>query len=102
MRKMITTFSLLLLMNISYAQEVVNSNEKNSIEHNSIVNSTQVGNAEEWGLTAEEWSRYLHLMQGPDSHWYPRLSPPEILGLEAENSQQQKHFAEIVAKNEHE
>ncbi len=40
-------------------------------------------------------------MQGKYGRWYPQLSPAEVLGMNAQTPQEQKHFAEIAAKQEH-
>jgi integrating conjugative element protein (TIGR03759 family) len=94
-------FSLLLLINAVYGQAVNNTGVQNTAPLNTTTNNTKSISPEEWDLTTEEWQQYLHLMQGKYGHWYSQLSPPEILGLHADNLQDQTHFAEIVAKQEH-
>ncbi len=90
-----------LLANVAYAQEVNNTQEASTTTQNTTINTTSVGNAQEWELTPDEWIRYQQLMRGINGHWYPQLSPPEVLGLNAQNNQEQQHFAEVVAKEEH-
>lgn len=68
---------------------------------NTVVANTGVGTAKMWGLTDQEWARYQELMQGPDGHYYPQLTPPEVLGMEAQTPQELQHFAEIDAQQEH-
>jgi len=101
-------FLLLLLINAVYAQAADNTKIVNTAPLNAEVNNTKTQNAENtadqaqnWDLTLEEWQHYLKLMQGKNGHWYPQLTPPQILGLNADNQEDQKHFAEIVAKQEH-
>ncbi len=91
-------FSLLL----NSANAATTPTPANSSEKNTIINSTTVGNAQDWQLTDSEWNRYLELMQGVNVKWYPQLTPPEILGMNADNPVEQNHFAELVAKVQHE
>ena len=93
--------------------EVTNSQDINTIIQSTTAHNTVIENknnkdendkknqAKSWGLTQNEWQKYQVLMQGKDGHWYPQLSPPEILGLEAQTLQVQQHFAKIVAQQEH-
>lgn len=99
--KFIIPLSLLLFANLSFADNVLNSSNASTAVRNTAVNSTQVDNPTNWGLTATEWGRYQHFMQGPARLWYPQLSPPAILGLMAETPEEQRHFAAIVAQEEH-
>lgn len=78
----------------------------NSIEQSSTTVSvsdqnTAIGTASDWGLTTEEWQRYQQWMQGADGLWHTQLSPPEVLGLHADTPEEQQHFAQLVAKQEH-
>lgn len=97
---LIVLTSVFLIMSSSYA-DVVSSPVLNTTEQNSLVNNTILGNPQDWNLTQEEWNHYRQLMQGPNGHWYPNLTPPEVLGLNAQTPAEQRHFAEIVAKEEH-
>lgn len=40
-------------------------------------------------------------MQGPAGKWYEQLTPTEVLGLYADSPQDQQHFAELAAKEQH-
>lgn len=93
--------SLWAVITIAYGQDITTTQESSTITQNTIPNSTIVGTPQDWGLKQEEWSQYQKLMQGPNGHWYPYLTPPEVLGLNATTPQEQKHYAEIVAKEEH-
>lgn len=101
MRKLLWVMSSLLFMPSAFAQDVQNTAEQSTTVQNSTINSTVLGTAQDWNLNADEWSRYLKLMQGPNGKWYPQLTPPAVLGLNAQSPQEQKHFAELVAKEEH-
>src|SRR5262245_18016213 len=85
----------------TWAAEVSNSQEKSTRIANSQEVTTQSTTAQDWGLSLEEWQRYKRLIQGSDGLWYPHLSPPAMLGMRTETPKEQKHFAEIVARQEH-
>jgi integrating conjugative element protein (TIGR03759 family) len=40
-------------------------------------------------------------MRGYSGHYYEKLSPVEVLGINAETEEDMRHFAEISAKQEH-
>lgn len=50
--------------------------------------------ARDWGLRAEEWSRYRQLMQGPLGVHSPTLHPLSALGIEARSDEERRHYAE--------
>lgn len=83
------------------ASQVQNSQELSTPVQTAQVNITQVNIAQDWHLSAEEWTEYLRLMQGPAGRWYSQLSPPAVLGLNAQTAQERHHFAKIVAQQEH-
>src|SRR5579872_767807 len=89
-------FGLLLMMNTAFADNIVNT-----APNNTQVNNTANSQAQDWGISLDEWVQYQKLMQGKNGRWYPKLSPAEVLGLNAQTSQEQQHFAEIAAKQEH-
>jgi len=71
-------------------------------EQSSAIKNTIIGSAQDWGVSDAEWQTYQHLMNGPAGKWYPQLSPPEVLGMYADNDQDKERFAELSAKEEHE
>lgn len=83
------------------ADDVNNSQEQTAPTVNSREQTTQIGTAQDWSLTPIEWQQYQKLMQGEDGLWYAHLSPPAVLGMRAKTQEEQRHFAEIVAKQEH-
>jgi integrating conjugative element protein (TIGR03759 family) len=85
--KTLMALILLFILNSAFAEDV-----NNTTPQNTTVNNTAEINPQIWGLTAEEWHQYQTLMQ---------LTPPAILGLNAQTPQEQQHFAAIVAKEEH-
>jgi len=70
-------------------------------ENNIEIDNTLLNKSKEWNLTPEEYLRYQNLMKGKSGLWYQQLTPASVLGLNADNLQDQKHFAEVVAKEEH-
>lgn len=89
-------FGLLFIMNTVFADNVINT-----APNNTQVNNTASVQAQDWGISPDEWMQYQKLMKGKDGRWYPKLSPAEVLGLNAQTPQEQQHFAEIAAKQEH-
>src|SRR6267143_1259827 len=94
-RDLIGVAGLLLLMLPSFA-DVVNSQEITTQVETTQIKNTILGTARDWSLTDSEWQRYQLLMQGPNHLWYPSLSPPAVLGMNADTLEEQKHFAKIA------
>lgn len=80
---------------------VMNTQTQNTIAHNSEINTTHLGTAKDWNLSEGEWLKYLMLMRGPSGHYYEHLSPPQVLGINAEDSDDMRHFAEVAVKQDH-
>lgn len=57
-------------------------------------------NAQEWGLTTEEWQRYETLKKGRRGVLSPGLDPLTMLGIEARSDEERRHFAELAVKQE--
>jgi integrating conjugative element protein (TIGR03759 family) len=95
-------FSLFLLLSTTCSfAEVINSQENSTAVATTATKNTLLGTAQDWHLTQDQWQRYQVLMQGPNGHWYPHLTPPAVLGLNAKTHEEQKYFAKIVAQQEH-
>jgi integrating conjugative element protein (TIGR03759 family) len=94
--KIFSVIALLFILNSAFADDV-----NNTTPQNTVVNNTAENNAKTWGLTLDEWNQYQKLIQGKSGKWYPQLTPAAILGLNAQTPQEQQHFAEMVAKEEH-
>ena len=58
--------------------------------------------AKVWKLSPEEEKRYLKLMQNRSALYYKdlRMTPLDILGLNAQSNSERQHFAELAAKLE--
>ncbi|HAU1838711.1 TPA: TIGR03759 family integrating conjugative element protein [Legionella pneumophila] len=75
--------------------EVVNNKEFQ-------LNEAQKQEALVWGLNESEEKRYLQLMESRSGIYYKnlRMTPVDILGLNARNDTERDHFAELAAQQE--
>ena len=83
------------------SNDVVNTLTLNTVSQNTAIKSSHIDMAKDWSLSDAEWKQYLTLMQGPSGHYYQMLSPSDVLGINAETSEELRHYAEISAKFEH-
>ncbi|PHM22034.1 TIGR03759 family integrating conjugative element protein [Xenorhabdus innexi] len=56
--------------------------------------------AEKWGMKAEEYQRYQHIMAGPRGIQSPGLDPLTALGIETESEVERRRYAEQWVKAE--
>ncbi len=55
-----------------------------------------------WGLTTDEFKRYLWLIKNtPSEHWYKNLDPAEVLALNAKDPREMMKYAKQQARNMH-
>lgn len=74
-----------------------------NLENNSLkLSQTDITHAKAWGLSNEEWSRYLTLKSQERSIWSPNLDPLSTLGIEAKTESERKKYASLLAKKEYE
>ncbi|HBC0466360.1 TPA: TIGR03759 family integrating conjugative element protein [Legionella pneumophila] len=66
------------------------------------LNDTQKQEAKVWGLSETEEKRYLQLMQSRSGVYYKdlRMTPIDILGLNARDDAEREHFASLAARQE--
>ncbi|WP_034947651.1 TIGR03759 family integrating conjugative element protein [Erwinia oleae] len=57
-------------------------------------------NAQEWGLTVEEWQRYQALNKGRRGVLSPGLDPITTLGIEARTAEERRRYAELSVKQD--
>lgn len=57
--------------------------------------------AQQWGLSDSDWSRYQSLMKGERGIMSPDLDPLTALGVETDNSAERKRLAELWVKHEY-
>lgn len=60
----------------------------------------QRSQAEAWGLTDQEWSRYQELKERPRGTWSPDLDPITMLGIEARSEAERRHYAELLVEQQ--
>ncbi|WP_273828494.1 TIGR03759 family integrating conjugative element protein [Pseudomonas sp. SBT1-2] len=56
--------------------------------------------ARDWGLSAEDWTRYRQLMQGPLGTYSPNLDPLTALGIEARSDEERRRLAALQVQAE--
>ncbi|RUQ96243.1 TIGR03759 family integrating conjugative element protein [Legionella septentrionalis] len=66
------------------------------------LNDDQRQEAKVWGLNEKEEKRYLQLMQSRSGVYYNnlRMTPIDILGLNARDDEEREHFASLAARQE--
>ncbi|HFQ3056589.1 TPA: TIGR03759 family integrating conjugative element protein [Enterobacter hormaechei] len=57
--------------------------------------------AQQWGLSDSDWSRYQTLMKGDRGIMSPGLDPLTALGVETDNSAERRRLAELWVKHEY-
>ncbi|MEH8026139.1 TIGR03759 family integrating conjugative element protein [Gallibacterium anatis] len=72
------------------------------LDTNTLTQSELQQNAQEWGLTKEEWQRYLQLQKGERGIWSPNLDPLTTLGIEAKTETERTRYAEMLARKMYE
>lgn len=89
--------ALLLLLTNSLAQgaPTLSSDNRSSRERPLAIEGAAEQQAREWGLNAEEWTRYRDLMQGPLGVYSPHIDPLTALGIEARTDQERQRYAEL-------
>lgn len=98
MLKIVLGILLTSCISVCSAAEVMNTTVQNTVSQSTKI----VGGASEWHLSESEWIQYLQLMNGKAGQYYAHLTPPEVLGMMANNDQDLHHFAKIYAQLEHE
>ncbi|MGC0808247.1 TIGR03759 family integrating conjugative element protein [Pantoea agglomerans] len=78
----------------------VNSRVAPLQENTSSELSTQQ-QAQQWGLSDSDWSRYQMLMKGERGIMSPGLDPLTALGVETNNSTERRRLAELWVKHEY-
>lgn len=100
---LLTSILAMTIATNCFADNVVNSEVKNSVELTTKSASTgQIGSSKDWNLNQSEWSKYIELKNGYQGYLFPNLSPPELLGYFAESDEERNHYAEIYARIEFE
>ncbi len=101
MKKLSIALLTLFVFQATYAQEVVSTKIVSSGVQNIQAANSSIISAKDWDLSSKEWVRYQQLMKGADGLWYKQLTPASVLGVNATTPKEQEHYADIVAKEEH-
>ncbi|HDZ2454012.1 TPA: TIGR03759 family integrating conjugative element protein [Klebsiella pneumoniae] len=64
-----------------------------------VINPQQ--QAQQWGLSDSDWSRYQTLMKGERGIMSPGLDPLTALGVETDNSAERRRLAELWVRHEY-
>ena len=97
----VAAFGALLFVLPAKAAEVQNSQEISSRIETVQSQNTVSNRIRDPRLSDTEWTRYEQLMQGMDGVWYQGLSPAAVLGMRAETNTERRHYAELVAQEQH-
>ncbi|WP_205953919.1 TIGR03759 family integrating conjugative element protein [Pantoea stewartii] len=71
------------------------------IQENSSSQQNTQQQAQQWGLSDSDWSRYQTLMKGERGIMSPGLDPLTALGVETDNSAERRRLAELWVKHEY-
>lgn len=80
----------------SPAQSVVSVMQQSST---SVLSAQQ--QAQQWGLSDNDWSRYQTMMKGSRGIMSPGLDPLTALGVETDNSTERRRLAELWVRHEY-
>lgn len=92
-----------ILQDETLARTGVSTNEDDlTAEQNIQLNEQQLHEAKVWELTLDEEKRYVMLMQNRSGVYYKglRLTPLDILGINARDEAERNHFATLAAQQE--
>ncbi|AVL80640.1 TIGR03759 family integrating conjugative element protein [Klebsiella oxytoca] len=96
MKRLIT---LLLFTASAWAQPLQVQTSQNA--DSALRSLTTQQQATVWGITPEEWQRYLMLKQQVRGVWSPGLDPLTTLGIEADTDHERQRFAELLVRQEY-
>lgn len=91
-------FLLLLAMAPLYAS---NQAAPLQMQNSSETPLTARSQAEQWGLTHEEWSRFEAHKLSERGIWSPSLDPLTLLGVEATSDAERQRYAELLVEKEY-
>lgn len=74
--------------------------QANSLVTHVTTEETVTQTAARWGLKADEWKRYVTLMDGPLGIQSPGLDPVTALGIEARTAEERQRYAELQVQLE--
>jgi len=83
----------------AYGESAVSMGDANlrgSLEPSDQAESTIAQDAKLWGLTSDDYQKYLREMsEGPNGYWWKNIDPPQVLGMNATTPEEQMKYAKI-------
>ncbi|MGX9311872.1 TIGR03759 family integrating conjugative element protein [Pantoea ananatis] len=103
MKKTLTAVLILLPLwaLASTAQTPAVNSRVAPIQENTTSSLSTQQQAQQWGLSDSDWSRYQTLMKGERGIMSPGLDPLTALGVETDNSAERRRLAELWVKHEY-
>ncbi|EPA95383.1 TIGR03759 family integrating conjugative element protein [Pseudomonas mandelii] len=99
-RHIVPALIVLLTSGLTQGTENLATNNILSHERPVVTERGDEQHARDWGLSAEEWTRYRDLMQGPLGVYSPNIDPLTALGIEARSDQERHRYAELQVEVE--
>lgn len=84
---------------LAVSAQSIQSFSMSALQYQQLDDNAQLKIAARWQLKPAQYQQYLWLMHNtPSGHWYSKLDPAEVLGINAKNEQERAQYARIVAK----
>lgn len=99
-RHFVLALIILLISSLAQGAETLTTANMPNRERPMATERTGEQHARDWGLSAEEWTRYRDLMRGPLGAYSPNLDPLTALGIEAQSDQERRRYAELQVEAE--
>lgn len=99
-RPIVPALIILLISSLAQGAETLTANHMPSRERPIATERPNEQHARDWELSAEEWTRYRDLMQGPLGVYSPNIDPLTALGIEAQSDQERRRYAELQVEAE--
>ncbi|MBP2195056.1 TIGR03759 family integrating conjugative element protein [Pantoea cypripedii] len=98
---MVSLFLVPLMTSAATVQTPSAQSSLSSLQETSTGVLSSQQQAQQWGLSDSDWSRYQSLMKGDRGIMSPGLDPLTALGVETDNSAERKRLAELWVKHEY-
>lgn len=98
---MVSLFLVPLITSAATVQTPSAQSSLSSLQETSTGVLSSQQQAQQWGLSDSDWSRYQNLMKGDRGIMSPGLDPLTALGVETDNSAERKRLAELWVKHEY-
>ncbi|MBE5252628.1 TIGR03759 family integrating conjugative element protein [Mixta mediterraneensis] len=98
---MVSLFLVPLMTSAATVQTPSAQSSLSSLQESSTGVLSSQQQAQQWGLSDSDWSRYQSLMKGERGIMSPGLDPLTALGVETDNSAERKRLAELWVKHEY-